>query len=105
SSRRRHTRFSRDWSSDVCSSDLRHRWFILALISLPVFIGALDLTIISAVLPSVVIDLEIPLETGLDDAAWAVSGYLMAYAITMKIGRASRRERAQGTLADLAVDQ
>src|SRR5690606_41141118 len=25
SSRRRHTRFSRDWSSDVCSSDLFHR--------------------------------------------------------------------------------
>src|SRR5690606_32248047 len=25
-SRRRHTRFSRDWSSDVCSSDLA-RWF------------------------------------------------------------------------------
>src|SRR3989449_4274615 len=25
SSRRRHTRCSRDWSSDVCSSDLRHR--------------------------------------------------------------------------------
>src|SRR5690606_40246750 len=24
SSRRRHTRFSRDWSSDVCSSDLWH---------------------------------------------------------------------------------
>src|SRR5690606_35875358 len=24
SSRRRHTRFSRDWSSDVCSSDLSH---------------------------------------------------------------------------------
>src|SRR5690606_40813207 len=24
-SRRRHTRFSRDWSSDVCSSDLRPR--------------------------------------------------------------------------------
>src|SRR5690606_39957858 len=28
SSRRRHTRFSRDWSSDVCSSDLRRgRWY------------------------------------------------------------------------------
>src|SRR4249919_1927406 len=26
SSRRRHTRFSRDWSSDVCSSDLEHLW-------------------------------------------------------------------------------
>src|SRR5690606_41020917 len=25
SSRRRHTRFSRDWSSDVCSSDLANR--------------------------------------------------------------------------------
>src|SRR5690606_40944880 len=26
SSRRRHTRFSRDWSSDVCSSDLGIWW-------------------------------------------------------------------------------
>src|SRR5690606_40284532 len=26
SSRRRHTRFSRDWSSDVCSSDLFYEW-------------------------------------------------------------------------------
>src|SRR5690606_40013477 len=26
SSRRRHTRFSRDWSSDVCSSDLPEKW-------------------------------------------------------------------------------
>src|SRR5690606_41189180 len=26
SSRRRHTRFSRDWSSDVCSSDLARPW-------------------------------------------------------------------------------
>src|SRR3712207_8305608 len=25
SSRRRHTRYWRDWSSDVCSSDLEHR--------------------------------------------------------------------------------
>src|SRR5690606_40074879 len=30
SSRRRHTRFSRDWSSDVCSSDLRMRALRLA---------------------------------------------------------------------------
>src|SRR5690606_39893972 len=28
SSRRRHTRFSRDWSSDVCSSDL---WFAVGI--------------------------------------------------------------------------
>src|SRR5690606_41068195 len=30
SSRRRHTRFSRDWSSDVCSSDLNGRRKIIA---------------------------------------------------------------------------
>src|SRR5690606_40280918 len=29
SSRRRHTRFSRDWSSDVCSSDLIHAIAVL----------------------------------------------------------------------------
>src|SRR5207302_6921334 len=28
SSRRRHTRFSRDWSSDVCSSDLVDEFFV-----------------------------------------------------------------------------
>src|SRR5690606_20938025 len=32
SSRRRHTRFSRDWSSDVCSSDL---WLVCAVLGLP----------------------------------------------------------------------
>src|SRR5215510_14296589 len=32
SSRRRHTRWPRDWSSDVCSSDLRRRCFLLGLL-------------------------------------------------------------------------
>src|SRR5690606_26959867 len=32
SSRRRHTRFSRDWSSDVCSSDL-HRYLVTGLLA------------------------------------------------------------------------
>src|SRR5690606_41098120 len=30
SSRRRHTRFSRDWSSDVCSSDLGGRQYLVS---------------------------------------------------------------------------
>src|SRR5207245_6961038 len=34
SSRRRHTRCYRDWSSDVCSSDLR------SAVDIPVFLGA-----------------------------------------------------------------
>ncbi|MGD0805988.1 MAG: MFS transporter [Anaerolineales bacterium] len=63
---------------------------ILAVVCLPVFLGALDLTIISAVLPAVVAGLNVPLQTGLDTAAWAVSGYLLAYAISMTfMGRVS----------------
>src|SRR5690606_40967361 len=33
SSRRRHTRFSRDWSSDVCSSDLRTCVLLLGVLA------------------------------------------------------------------------
>ena len=63
---------------------------ILALVCLPVFIGALDLTVISAVLPQVMYDLEIPLQSGLDDASWLVTGYLLAYTVTMSfMGRVS----------------
>jgi MFS family permease len=58
-------------------------WFILAIVSLPVFIGALDLTIISAVLPEVIVSLELPVKEYLDQASWAVNGYLLAYAISM----------------------
>ena len=63
---------------------------IIALVSIPIFIGALDLTVVSAVLPQVIYDLEIPLQTGLDDAAWIVTGYLLAYSVAMLImGRLS----------------
>jgi MFS family permease len=65
-------------------------WLVLALICLPVFIGALDLTIVSAFLPEIVVKLELPLQTALDDAAWVVSGYLLAYAVSMTfMGRVS----------------
>jgi MFS family permease len=63
---------------------------VIALISIPIFIGALDLTVVSAVLPHVIYDLEIPLPAGLDDAAWVVSGYLLAYTVAMTfMGRLS----------------
>ncbi len=58
-------------------------WLILAIVSLPVFVGALDLTIISAVLPEVIVGLDLPVKEYLDQASWAVSGYLLAYAISM----------------------
>jgi MFS family permease len=63
---------------------------ILVLISIPIFIGALDLTVVSAVLPHVIFDLEIPFQSGLDNASWIVSGYLLSYAIAMAfMGRLS----------------
>ena len=58
-------------------------WLVLAIVSLPVFIGALDLTIISAVLPEVIVSLELPVKEYLDQASWAVNGYLIAYALSM----------------------
>ncbi|MFQ5615545.1 MAG: MFS transporter [Anaerolineales bacterium] len=68
----------------------RNPLLILALISIPIFIGALDLTVVSAVLPHVIFDLEIPLQTGLDEAAWVVTGYLLAYSVAMTfMGRLS----------------
>ena len=63
---------------------------VITLVCLPVFIGALDLTVVSAVLPQVMVDLEIPLQTELNDASWMVSGYLLAYTVTMSfMGRVS----------------
>ncbi len=67
-----------------------HTGLTLAWISIPIFIGAMDLTVISAVLPRVILDLEIPLKSGMDNAAWIVTGYLLAYSISMTfMGRLS----------------
>lgn len=59
--------------------------WIIALMGIPIFIGALDLTVVSAVLPHVIYDLELPIQTQLDKAAWIVTGYLMAYSIAMAV--------------------
>jgi EmrB/QacA subfamily drug resistance transporter len=67
-----------------------NRSVIILWICLPIFIGAMDLTVVSAVLPQVIFDLEIPLQTGLDEAAWLVTGYLLAYSVAlMFMGRLS----------------
>src|SRR5258706_9314214 len=42
SSRRRHTRLVSDWSSDVCSSDLKVDWLTALLISQSTFIADID---------------------------------------------------------------
>src|SRR5207249_5508422 len=42
SSRRRHTRSKRDWSSDVCSSDLVNRVEVVAHVAAALLVQALD---------------------------------------------------------------
>ena len=68
-----------------------HRYprLILAVVCLPVFIGALDLTIVSAVLPEVIRSLTVEIQK-LDVAGWVVTGYFVSYAISMTfMGRVS----------------
>jgi MFS family permease len=65
-------------------------WLILAVICIPVFVGSLDLTVVSAFLPELILELEIPLQTGLDDAAWVLTAYLLAYTVSLTfMGRVS----------------
>lgn len=66
------------------------RWLILLVLTLPVFIGSIDLTIVSAILPEVINHLKLPLDSKFDDASWAISGYLLAYTLSMTfMGRVS----------------
>jgi MFS family permease len=60
----------------------RHPHLVLALVCLPVFIGALDLTIVSAVMPEVIASLKIQIQK-LDIAGWVVTGYFVSYAVSM----------------------
>ncbi|HRE46609.1 MAG TPA: MFS transporter [Aggregatilineales bacterium] len=68
----------------------RRRRLIVFLVLIPVFVGSLDLTIVSAILPEILTRLNIPIETNLALAAWMVTGYLLAYTVSMMVmGRVS----------------
>src|SRR2546429_7203755 len=56
SSRRRHTRCSRDWSSDVCSSDLGDRVIAFGRRSAPEFAGLSAVTYLRWTLPDAFAD-------------------------------------------------
>ncbi|TVR20645.1 MAG: MFS transporter [Anaerolineaceae bacterium] len=67
----------------------RRAWLILAVISIPVFVGSLDLTVVSAFLPELINELNIDL-VSLDSSAWVVTAYLLAYTISLVfMGRVS----------------
>jgi EmrB/QacA subfamily drug resistance transporter len=62
----------------------------LTLVCLAVFVGAVDLTIVTAVLPRIMADLQVSIDAELHRAAWVISGYLLAYTISMTfMGRLS----------------
>ena len=62
---------------------------VLGILCLGVFSTALDQTVVVAALPSVMVDLEIPL-ADLDRASWIVTAYLVAYTVAMPLaGRLS----------------
>lgn len=58
-------------------------WLALTFIAIPVFIGSIDLTIVSAFLPEIIVNLQLPVQSVIDDAAWIVTGYLLAYTISL----------------------
>ncbi len=60
---------------------------ILTVIGFGAFTTALDQTVVVTVLPSVMLDLNVPIME-LDHAAWIITGYLLGYTVAMPlIGR------------------
>lgn len=62
-------------------------WAILTIAGLGAFITALDQTVVVTALPSVMLDLKIPI-TQLDRVSWIITAYLLGYTVAMPlIGR------------------
>ncbi len=75
-------------AADAPLPEGRARWVIAAAL-LAVFVGSLDLTVIATLLPRMVSDLQIN-TADLDRYVWIVTGYLLAYMVTIPVlGRVS----------------
>ena len=62
---------------------------VLTIICLGVFSTALDQTVVIVALPTLMVELEVPL-TDLDTATWIITGYLVSYTVAMPLaGRLS----------------
>lgn len=63
---------------------------VLAVVGFSVFVAADDLTVVSTMLRPIIGDLGLVLPDGIDDAAWIVNAYLIAFVAVMPIaGRIS----------------
>src|SRR5690606_39493625 len=90
SSRRRHTRFSRDWSSDVCSSDLNEDGQVQHIYLLDKALGFEKIGTISPNLAEKIIELSC--HKSYRQVAQTIKELTSQ---TIKIGRASCRERGE----------
>jgi MFS family permease len=77
---------------------------VLAVVGFGIFVAADDLTVVTTMLRPIIGDLGIVLPDGLDDAAWIVNAYLVAYVAVMPfMGRLSdiigRRRAYVGALS------
>src|SRR5690606_41122061 len=89
---RRHTRFSRDWSSDVCSSDLAWPPALLPIVPLSGTIFALSLPVQEPAIACPREEYAVPVNTLLrayDIAAAMLAAAMSLFAIYVEIGRAS----------------
>ena len=72
------------------SSPPANRKAILAIVAFGIFVAADDLTVVSTMLRQIIFDLGLVLPDDLDQAAWIVNAYLIAYVVVMPfIGRVS----------------
>ena len=62
----------------------RSTWAVLTITGLGAFIAALDQTVVVTVLPSVMLDLKIPI-TELDRVSWIITAYLLGYTVAMPL--------------------
>ena len=72
---------------------------VLTIICLGVFSTALDQTVVIVALPTLMVELEVPL-TDLDTATWIITGYLVSYTVAMPL--AGRLVRCLWPCADVS---
>src|SRR5699024_12029904 len=94
SSRRRHTRSKRDWSSDVCSSDLNPLWYEETIVSSNPCAEYLSGVVYGGELPS-----------SQYGGACNLGSLMLHKFVRDQIGRASCRERVEITVGTDALKQ
>jgi MFS family permease len=58
---------------------------LLLVVGAGVFFGTLDQTVVVTVLPDIIKDIRLPINTKFGEASWIVNGYLIGYTVSMPI--------------------